>query len=234
MSVVDDTVYAAETATVMTDAIGNDALTEPEAAVTGDPVLDGASPPDCQEAAPPEITFTAESVADTDPMGFIANEAEVWSHNLDAMRVETAVLDAFLDLLAAADAEYMDTGDYVIDESDVGTVVDWTSVESALGESQQTLIGLQDLLSNILEEMGVEDYQYLRVFSDADGAMRLVGDHPRREEIEAVLNSPVHHQFRELYQAATNGMAMAGSLVGRVSVPEEVLERYKQRKASAS
>ncbi|MCC8165323.1 MAG: hypothetical protein LIQ31_04030 [Planctomycetes bacterium] len=235
MSVVDDTVYAAETATAMTDAARDDAFLEPaEAALVGEPVLDGTSPPECAAPAPWEISFAAESVADTDPMGYIANEAEVWSHNLDAMRVETAVLDAFLDLLAAADAEYMDTAEYVIDESDLGAVVDWTSVESALGESQQTLIGLQNLLSNILEEMDVEDYQYLRVYSDAEGAMRLVGDHPRREEIELVLNSPEHEQFRELYQAATNGMSMAGSLVGRVSVPAEVLEQYKQRKASAS
>ncbi len=236
MSVVDDTVYAAETATVMADAIVDDApVNTADGQVAGDPVLDGTSPPECpEEAVLTEITFTAESVSDTDPQGFITNEAEVWSHNLDAMKVETAVLEAFLDLLAAADAEYMDTSEYIIDESDIGAVVDWTSVESALGESQQTLIGLQNLLSNILEEMGVEDYQYLRVYSDADGAMRLVGDHPRQEEIELVLNSPEHEEFRVLYQAATNGMSMAGSLVGRVSVPAEVLEQYKQRKASAS
>ena len=179
------------------------------------------------EDAPAEILALA-----ADSSAYLRNEQEVWGHNLEAMRVDSEALDAFLELVHGADAEYLDAEEYVTPAEPANTV-DWDSVNAALNESQQILIGVQKLLSETLENMGVEDHAYIRVYSDAAGAMRLVADHPRREEIEAVLNSPVNSALRCLYQAATTGMSMAGSLVGKMSVPEEVLEQLKAKYCTA-
>lgn len=175
----------------------------------------------------PEV---AERTVDTD--AYLENEEQVWTHNLEAMRVDTEALNAFLDLVATADAEYLDAVEY--EQPVQETIVDWDAVSSALSESQQILIGVQKLLSQTLEEMGIEDHAALRVYADTAGLMRLVSEHPRREEIEAALNSPANKPLRSLYQAATTGMSMAGGLVGKMSVPEEVLEKIKAKYHAAS
>lgn len=184
-------------------------------------VLEAAAP-----AAPEVQVAPADPRADA--QAYLRNEQEVWHHNLEAMRVDTESLHAFLELVAMADAEYLDAEEYVQEPMPRNTV-DWDAVDNALAESQQILIGVQQLLSHTLAEMGVEDHEYLRVFSDAAGMMRLVGDHERKEEIETVLNSPAHAELRNLYQAATSGMSMAGGLVGKMSVPEEVLEKIQAK-----
>lgn len=184
-----------------------------------------------------DVVFAEDASAEVralaaDDSAYLHNEQEVWSHNLEAMRVDSAALDAFLELVHGADAEYLDAEEYVA-PVELANTVDWDSVNAALTESQQILIGVQKLLSETLENMGVEDHAYIRVYSDTAGMMRLVADHPRRPEIEAVLNSPVNSALRCLYQAATTGMSMAGSLVGKMAVPEEVLEQIKAKYSAA-
>lgn len=168
---------------------------------------------------------TAESAA------YVQNEQDVRSRNVEAMQVDAEALDAFLELLSQADAEFLDAEEYL--QPEAGAVLDWDAVSAALGESQQILICVQKLLSQTLAEMGVEDHDSIRVYSDVDGAMRLVVDHPRREEIEAALNSPDNVSLRSLYEAATTGMSMAGGLVGKMAVPEEVLERVRAKYSAA-
>lgn len=169
---------------------------------------------------------------EVDSAAYLENEEQVWSHNIEAMRVDTEALNAFLDLVASADAEYLDATEY--EQPQPESLVDWDAVNAALAESQQILIGVQKLLSQTLEEMGIEDHAYIRVYADTEGAMRLVSDHARREEIESALNSPANKALRSLYQAATTGMSMAGGLVGKMSVPEEVLEKVKAKYYAAS
>lgn len=181
-----------------------------------------------------DVVFTGTPEVPAQPVdakAYLENEQEVWSHNLEAMRVDTDALNAFLDLLSQADAEYMDATEYVQPEPQ--TILDWDAVDAALTESQQILIGVQKLLSQTLAEMGVEDHEYIRVYSDSSGLLRLVSDHPRRLEIEDALNSPANSAIRSLYQAATTGMSMAGGLVGRMSVPEEVLAAIKEKYGAA-
>ena len=187
-----------------------------------------------EETMVADVVFTGTPdvpVQPVDARAYLQNEQEVWSHNLEAMRVDTDALDAFLDLLSGADAEYMDAAEYVQPEPQ--TVVDWDAVSAALTESQQILIGVQKLLSHTLSLMGVEDHEYIRVYSDTAGLLRLVSEHPRREEIEDALNGPENAPLRSLYQAATSGMSMAGGLVGKMSVPEEVLEQIKAKAGAA-
>ncbi|MCC8190350.1 MAG: hypothetical protein LIP77_06890 [Planctomycetes bacterium] len=149
-----------------------------------------------------------------------AAEREVLRQNHLAMGVDTDALDAFLELLQAADDDYLDTGNYR--PAPAEPLLDWDEIRQALDESQRILIGVQNLLSDILAGMGVEDHQFLRVYADPRGDLRLVSDHPRRTEIEAVLNGPDHHELRSLYQASTAGMSLAGSLVGTLPPPETV------------
>jgi hypothetical protein len=78
--------------------------------------------------------------------------------------------------------------------------------------------------------MGVEDYDSIRVYSDSAGQLRLLVDHHYQAEIEAALNGPEHAELRQLYQAATSGMSMAGGLVGHFSVPDEVIEHAENKK----
>jgi hypothetical protein len=181
-----------------------------------------------------EIVFAAdeEIPANIDTRAYCENEAEVLSHNIEAMKVDVEALNAFLELLAACDDEYIDTqgetADYMLETPH--PMLDWDSVSAALDEGQRILVGVQQLLSATLQGMGVEDYDSIRVYSDSAGLLRLLVDHPYQEEIEAALNSPENAELRQLYQAATSGMSMAGGLVGHFSVPDEVIEHAENKK----
>lgn len=168
---------------------------------------------------------TGEEIA-----AYLDNEHQVLNQNIDAMQVRPEDLDAFLELVYAADQEYMDVEEYVAEPQNL---VDWDSVSTALMESQKILVMTQELLSETLADMGIGDHASIRVYSDAEGALRLVVSHPRQAEIEAMLNSPEQRHLRDMYTSATAGMSIAGSLVGNISVPEEVLEMAKAKRAAA-
>lgn len=186
-----------------------------------------------------EVVFadSADNPAMADANAYLKVEAEVWSQNLDAMRVDPLSLYSFMELLSMCDTEYMEQVEehapvaaaYSEEEVECEALVDWPTVEAALGESQKILIGVQQLLTETLAEMGIADCQGIRVFSDAKGAMRLVSDHERQDEIETVLNSEANRPLRELYSAASSGMSVAGGLVGTMSVPRDVLDRLKEK-----
>lgn len=180
-----------------------------------------------------EVVFagTPENPALSDPQAYKYNEAEVWSQNMDAMRVDMDSLYAFLDLLYACDEEYIEQAqEYApVDSDGENPLVDWATVSSALGASQNVLIGVQQLLTETLGGMGIENYEEIRVFSDINGMMRLVSSHDRQEEIEKMLNSDENRPLRELYNAATSGMGVAGGLIGTVSLPQEVWKRLKDK-----
>lgn len=177
-----------------------------------------------------DVAFAgSETVVDNEALA--KAEQAVLDQNLQAMAVESEDFAAFLDLLAQADAEYLDTQEYVAPEP--VPMLDWEAVSQALNESQKILIGVQTLLSETLAAMGVEDHEFIRVYADTQGDLRLVSDHRRRAEIESVLNSPANFELRNLYHAATAGMSLAGSLVGTMAVPEEVLERVKAKQHAA-
>ncbi len=186
-----------------------------------------------------EVVFAGapENPAMTDARAYLRVEAEVWSQNLDAMRVDPLSLYSFMELLSMCDAEYVEevrerapvAASVYSEEKDPEALVDWPTVEAALGESQKILIGVQQLLTETLAEMGIEDCDEIRVFSDAHGKMRLVTDHDRQDEIEAVLNNEENRPLRELYSAASSGMSVAGGLVGAMSVPRDVLDRLKEK-----
>lgn len=178
----------------------------------------------------PNTPRTAETGADAQ----LENYREVLAANREATQIEAESLDAFLDLLYAADPGYIDAAEYAVQSDPVPeTLVDWESVSNALSESQAILIGVQKLLSETLANMGVEDHEFVRVYSQPDGSLRLVSDHPRRIEIETALNSPKNHDLRTLYQAAMSGMSLAGGLVGTASVPDKVLEQVKAKYSAA-
>lgn len=148
------------------------------------------------------------------------NHRDVLEANRQASTVESESLAAFLDLLAAADAEYLDTAEYAAPaapEQSALAGLDWDTLNQALAESQQILISMQQLLSETLAAMGVEDHEHIRVYADEQGWLRLVSDHPRSEEIEAVLNSPDNQELRSLHSAAAAGMSLAGTLVGAMT-----------------
>ena len=186
-----------------------------------------------------EVVFagTPDNPAMTDARAYLRAEAEVWSHNLDAMRVDPLSLYSFMEILAMCDTEYMEgvqehapvAASVYSEAEDPDALVDWPTVEAALGESQKILIGVQQLLAETLSEMGIEDCDEIRVFSDAHGKMRLVTDHERQSDIEAVLNNEENRPLRELYSAASSGMSVAGGLVGAMSVPRDVLDRLKEK-----
>lgn len=177
------------------------------------------------------VLFVDQAVRDTggDIAEYLDNEHRVHSENIDAGRVTQEDLEAFLELVYVADAEYMDVQDYV---PEPGNVIDWDDVSEALIASQKTMMATQALLSQTLAEMGVEDHSSIRVYSDPEGALRLVVDHPRQAEIERALNSPEQQHLRDMYASATAGMTIAGSLVGNMSVPEEVLEMVREKRAA--
>lgn len=163
----------------------------------------------------------------TSPEAWERNRREVLASNQEALTVESESLAAFMDLLYAADPQYIETEEYMAPPA--APAVDWDAVSDALSESQQILIGMQNLLAATFAAMGLEDYQYIRVYADQQGLLRLVADHPRREEIEATLNSPANTDLRTLYHSAMAGMSLAGSLVGSMSLPEEVLAKVKAK-----
>lgn len=142
--------------------------------------------------------------------------------NREASVVDAESLAAFLDLLYAADEDYIDAGPPPASWSQ--PLLNWDEVGEALAESQQMLLNMQGLLSLTLAEMGVAEHNDIRVLEDTEGKLRLVVDHPRREEIEEELNSPKNRQLQELHRAAMNGMSLAGSLVGNGALPVEVLQ----------
>lgn len=158
-------------------------------------------------------------------------EQAVLDQNLQAMAVDSGDFAAFLDLLAQADPEYMGAQEYA--QPEPAPMLDWDAVTQALNESQKILVGVQNLLSETLAAMGVEDHEFIRVYADTHGDLRLLSDHSRRAEIEGVLNSPENFELRNLYHAATAGMSLAGSLVGTMAVPDEVLERVKAKQHAA-
>lgn len=174
------------------------------------------------------FTETADSV-DSDAMD--RNHNAVVAANQEAAAVDAEALAAFFDLLSAADCEYIDTQDYAPAPSE--PALDWDAVASALNESQRILVCVQNLLSETLAAMGVEGHQYIRVYSDLDGSLRLVSEHPRRAEIEAVLNSPENQELRNLHQAAMTGMSLAGGLVGTFAVPDAVMDRIRAKEHAA-
>lgn len=180
------------------------------------------------ETLPMEVAFR-DGAADASALE--AAEREILEQNLQAMSVKSEDFAAFLDLLADADAEYLDAQEYVA--SPDAPMLDWDAVNLALNESQQILIGVQNLLSETIAAMGVEDHQHIRVYSDVNGDLRLVSNHPRRAEIEATINGPENYELRNLYQAAMAGMSLAGGLVGTMSVPDEVLEKIKAKQHAA-
>lgn len=183
------------------------------------------------ETAVMEIVFAADAdvAANTDLQAYEANAQEIETHNIEAMQVDVEALNAFLELVAACDADYIDTQDYEMEIPQ--PMLDWDAVSKALDESQRILIGVQELLSDTLAEMGIEDHEHIRVYNDDMGFLHLLVDHPMQDEIEAALNSETHRPLRELYQAATSGMSMAGGLVGRFAVPDAVVEHAKNKKA---
>ena len=181
-----------------------------------------------------EIVFANDEdmAANTDTQAYLDNEAEIWSHNIEAMKVDVDALNAFLELLAGCDDEYIDTqadaAEYQVETP--RPMLDWDSVSAALDESQRILIGVQQLLSATLAGMGVEDHDSIRVYADVDGFLHLLVDHPYQTEIEAALNSQECAELRQLYLAATSGMSMAGGLVGNFSVPNEVIEHAENKR----
>ncbi len=173
----------------------------------------------------PEILEVAEELA-----AWERNRDEVLAANRAASAIEAESLAAFLDLLYGADTAYLGDETYAeaLPEPEPALPpLDWQAVSLALAESQQILIGVQHLLSETLAAMGIEDHAFIRVYADPQGLLRLVSDHPRREEIELVLNSPENQDLRTLHAAAAAGMGLAGGLVGTVAVPDGVLERLK-------
>lgn len=148
------------------------------------------------------------------------NHQEVLEANRQASTVDSESLAAFLELLAAADAEYLDAADYAqpaAPEQSALAGLDWDALNQALAESQQILIGMQRLLSETLAAAGVADHEHIRVYADEQGWLRLVGEHPRSEEIETILNSPENLELRNLHAAAMAGMSLAGTLVGSMT-----------------
>ncbi len=155
-----------------------------------------------------------------DERAYMAALHEVLVANHDALRTSEEDLDAFLEILMAADAEYIETPAYAVPQPLMP--LDWESVSMALSESQNILIGVQQLLAETLSAMGVEDSEYVRIYAEENGALRLTSDHPRRAEIEAVLNSSANAELRNLYKSAVAGMSLAGGLVGTMALPPEV------------
>lgn len=185
------------------------------------------------DALATDIVFVDRVVQDSgeEVAAYLDNEHQVLSENFDAMRVSPEDLDAFLELVYAVDAQYMDVEEYVPESKNM---VDWDDVSQALIESQKIMIKTQELLSETLAEMGIEDHSAIRVYSDTDGSLKLIVDHPRQAEIEAMLNSPEQRHLRDMYQSATVGMSVAGSLVGNISVPDAVREMARAKQCESA
>ncbi len=146
-----------------------------------------------------EIVFASEEEAvRADSEAYLESEAEVLTHNIEAMKVDVEALNAFLELLAGCDDEYIDTqadaAEYLPDSR--RQMLDWDSVSAALDESQRILVGVQQLLAATLADMSEEkaasslanymdnftreielDLDGWNKLSDADQAMLMAADH---------------------------------------------------------
>lgn len=176
-----------------------------------------------------EVVFCERETAESE--AWRESRRQTGALNREAAEVGAEALTAFLELLAVADSDYIDAPDCIA--AAPGRLVDWESVSQALVESQQILICVQRLLSETLAAMGVEDHRFIRVYADSRGALRLIADHPRRGEIEAVLNGPDNHELRAMHQAAVAGMSLAGGLVGTASAPAGALAQAAARCGAA-
>lgn len=165
-------------------------------------------------------------------VAYLDAEQAIASLNIDSSQPDPESLDAFIELLYMADQEYMEVPEYAPAEPQ--PLMDWDAVALALEESQRILVLVQEMLSSTLADMGIEDHDAIRVYADEYGWLRLVADHPRRDEIESALNSAENNQLREYYMSATAGMSMAGSLVGTMAVPQEVVDYARERKYAAA
>ena len=176
----------------------------------------------CEEPPVLEIVFAEPGIAEPDPAGRELIRVDIMAANWEAATVVTDDLAAFLELLAGADAEYLDLEDRAAADTPF-PLIDCDTVSDALGESREILIRVQELLAEILDGLGVEDGRFVRVGADSAGRLRLVSDHPRRAEIEAALNAPENGAFREFHAAALAGLGLAGGLVGNYSLPPALL-----------
>lgn len=165
-------------------------------------------------------------------VAYLNAEQAVASLNVDSAQPEPVALDAFIELLFLADQQYIEVPHYEERESEVVAepILDWEAVALALEESQRILVMVQELLSATLADMGIVDHESIRVYTDEYGWLRVVGEHDRKVQIESTLNSAENNQLREYYMSATAGMSMAGSLVGTMAVPPEVLEQAQSRR----
>ncbi len=161
------------------------------------------------------------------------NHKEVLAANVQASEVELESLYEFFNLIYDVDPDYIDAAAHVPAPTPSEPLMNWQEVGQALAESQRMLQTMQNLLSLTLSELGVEDHASVRIYEDQDNKLRLVSDHPRHEEIETVLNSPKQRQLQELYRSATNGMSLAGCLIGNGALPEEVLQKVKSQIGAA-
>ena len=179
-----------------------------------------------EESLMPELTFAEPDSVASGQMELL--QVDVMAANWEAATIIPEDLFAFFELIYGADTEYLDAETYLSSGVDASEpCLDWDIVCQALSESQGILVAFQNLLTGVLDALGVEDARFLRVLADSAGNLRLVSDHPRREEIETVLNNQENSRLRELHAAALAGMSLAGGLVGGASVPPEVLERAR-------
>lgn len=166
-------------------------------------------------------------VLDNEADATLAAVQAVMDSNYEAKNTLPESLQAFIELVMAADPEYIEAPEYTTLAPEDKKPLDWDQVSEALNESQEILVLVQKLLTETFLSMGLPDAQYLRVWQDMDGSLRLTGDHERREEIERELNGPANAELRRMYEAAVSGMSMAGGLVGTMACPEEVLRQVR-------
>ncbi|MDR0362869.1 MAG: hypothetical protein LBJ46_09345 [Planctomycetota bacterium] len=150
---------------------------------------------------------------------YLLNRDAVGFANHEAASVETEALAAFLDPIYGADPDYIETPAPNLAEN---PVMNWDEVGATLAESQAMLRTMQEFIIVILSEHGIENPECVRIYEDEAGGLRMVGDHERRDDIEAILNAPENRQLKELYRAVTAGMSLAGSLIGSGALPKEV------------
>lgn len=166
-----------------------------------------------------------------------AREAVV-ALNIHSVQPDFESLTAFIDLLYMTDQQYIEVPEAAVvaaqPEAEDEPVLDWDSVLYALEESQKILMMVQEMLSATLADMNIADHDAIRFFADDHGWLRVVGEHDRKMEIESVVNSAENNQLREYYMSATAGMTMAGSLVGTMAVPPEVVESARARQYAAA
>ncbi|MDR2392215.1 MAG: hypothetical protein LBE84_11130 [Planctomycetota bacterium] len=179
-----------------------------------------------RESLTPELIFAEPDSVASGKLELL--QVDVMAANWEAATIIPENLSAFFELVYGADIEYLGAEPYLSSGADAAeSCLEWEIVCQALSESRGILIAFQNLLADVLDALGVEDARFLRVQADSAGNLRLVSEHPRREEIETVLNSPENNRLREMYAAALAGMSLAGGLVGGISVPPGVLDRMR-------